>query len=302
MKIQIDATLERDMDLLIIEEFITDKEFANIFLSKVDIGDYEIEEAIHSKTDAEFGESDIVFILKVSGKRHAIHIEDKVDAMAMPNQCDRYSKRAAKDIAKGQYDSYSVLIVAPAKYLSENTEAQKYPCKVTYEELADFFRAKDGARYQYKLALIERAIIEQKNGYQYEADARMVAFCAAINEYQKENYPSLPPFSVAWWPECFSLMKGAKLLFKANKGYCDLQFKKTTIAELCSKVQNFISPRMHIVEAGKSASVRIEVKPIDFEKPFSQFSNEVDEALKALCELYELSKVVATSANSGIHA
>jgi hypothetical protein len=59
---------------------------------------------------------------------------------------------------------------------------------------------------------------------------------------------------------------------------------------------------MHIVKANKSASVRIEVKPIDFEKPFTQFANEVDEALKALCELYELSKVVATSANSGTHA
>ena len=63
MKIRLDTTLERDIDLLIIEEFITDETFAKIFLDSVGIGSsYVIDEAIHSKTDANLGESDIVFI------------------------------------------------------------------------------------------------------------------------------------------------------------------------------------------------------------------------------------------------
>ena len=99
MQIHIDTTLERDMDLLIIEEFLADRNFADIFVSKIWSNEYTIEDVYHSKRDAEYGESDIVIVLNVAGKRHALHIEDKVDAMAMPNQCNRYDDRAKKDIS-----------------------------------------------------------------------------------------------------------------------------------------------------------------------------------------------------------
>jgi hypothetical protein len=106
MEIKFDTTLERDMDLLIMEEFVCSANFAKIFLDTVGIhSDYSIEEVIHSMRDADLGESDIVFILNIDGKRHAIHIEDKIDALAMPNQRGRYSLRAEKDIASGQYDA-----------------------------------------------------------------------------------------------------------------------------------------------------------------------------------------------------
>ena len=143
MKIQFDTTLERDIDLLIMEEFVVDKAFARIFLDAVGVsGDFEIEEVIHSKTDAELGESDVVIIFNLNGRRHALHIEDKIDAIAMPRQHDRYDMRAQKDIEAGEYDSYSVVIVAPAKYLEANKEAQKYEHKVQYEQLREHFAEK----------------------------------------------------------------------------------------------------------------------------------------------------------------
>ncbi len=53
-KITIDTTLERDIDLLIIEEFISDKAFADMILSPFEIGEsYTIEQDIHSKTDVD---------------------------------------------------------------------------------------------------------------------------------------------------------------------------------------------------------------------------------------------------------
>ena len=55
MNIKIDTTLERDIDLLIMEEFISEPKFAKILLNAVGIiEDYTVEEAVHSKTDAEF--------------------------------------------------------------------------------------------------------------------------------------------------------------------------------------------------------------------------------------------------------
>lgn len=291
MKIRLDTTLERDIDLLIIEEFITDETFAKIFLDSVGIGSsYVIDEAIHSKTDANLGESDIVFILNFSGKRHALHIEDKIDAIAMPRQHDRYDLRAQKDIAEGQYDSYSVLIVAPEKYLANNKEAQKYAHHVTYEQLREHFLHGADRRSKYKLALIERAIFEQKNGYQYEANPGVVRFCTAMAAYQKKNYPKLPIGTTAWWPEYPTLLKDTKVVFKANKGFCDLQFSHTLAQDLYGRVKNLMSERMNIVQAGKSASVRITVTPIWFENRFEDKTAEVDEALEALTELYALSK------------
>lgn len=294
MNIKIDTTLERDIDLLILEEFISNPEFASIFLKAVGISDaYTIETAIHSKMDAELGESDIVFVLNINGKRHALHIEDKIDAIAMQNQSGRYHDRAKKDIAQGEYDEYSVLIVAPEKYLEANKEAHKYTHNVKYEQLQDYFSTKADIRSKYKLALIERAITDQKNGYQYEANPGMVEFCKKMNDYHKEKYPGLPAGSIAWWRYYPTVMDDVTIVFKANKGYCDLQFGHTTKEDLFPRVCESLTERMNVVPAGKSASVRIEVKPIWYENKFEDKIAEVDEALEAIYELFMLSKKIA---------
>ena len=288
MDIKFDTTLERDMDLLIMEEFICSPLFARIFLDTVGITcDYTIEQVIHSMRDADLGESDIVFILDIGDKRHAIHIEDKIDALAMPNQSGRYAKRAEKDIAAGKYDEYSVLIVAPAKYLSANQEAQKYEHQVQYEQLRDYFAAKNDLRSQYKLALIDRAIYDQKAGYQYEANPGVVSFCAAMDAYQREHYPTLPIGTQAWWRGYKTMISTATIVYKANKGFCDLQFSNCTREDLLSKVKDYLSDRMTVEKAGKSASVRITVSPVWFENRFEDKVHEVDEALGAITELYQ---------------
>ena len=294
MNFQFDTTLERDIDLLIMEEFVADNDFAQIFLDSVGITcDHVVKDVIHSKTDTDLGESDIVIILEISGKRHAIHIEDKIDALAMPRQHDRYDMRAKKDIEAGEYDAYSVLIVAPSKYLETNKEAKKYHHQVKYEQMRAFFAAKNDARSKYKLALIDRAIVEQKNGYQWEANPGVVAFCTQMNAYKKTKYPGLPDGSIAWWSGYPTLISGATIVFKANKGFCDLQFAHTAAQDLFAQIGNQLSDRMNVVQAGKSASVRIIVSPIWLENNFEDKITEVDEALDALWELYELSKKLA---------
>ena len=293
MKINFDTVLERDMDLLIMEEFISDPAFAQIFLNSIGITSaYTIEQAIHSLTDADLGESDIVFILNVDGRRYAVHIEDKVDAQAMKAQYDRYHQRASKDIAAGVYDAYAVLIVAPEKYLSVNIEAHKYEHQVSYELLRNHFDSKADIRSQYKLALIDRAIYEQKSGYQWEANPDVVQFCSAMDAYQKEHYPGLPIGTQAWWRGYKTLLPDATIVYKANKGFCDLQFSNCTPQELYPRVKEHLSERMTVEKAGKSASVRIHTQPVWFEHQFEDRIVEVDFALAAISELYELSKAL----------
>ena len=126
--------LERNMDLLFLEEFVSSPEFLEIFISKINITKAQVLEIEHSKVHSEFGESDMTVIIETNGKRHGLLIEDKIDAIAMPEQYDRYVIRGNIGIENGDYESFDVFIVAPKKYLNENNEAQKYPNKVTYEE------------------------------------------------------------------------------------------------------------------------------------------------------------------------
>lgn len=290
MEIRLDTTLERYIDLLIMEEFISEPEFARMLLSAANIlGDYTILTAIHSKTDADLGESDIVFIVNIDGNRHSLHIEDKIDAGAMPNQHDRYHLRAQKDIAAGLYDTYSVLLIAPKKYIAENKEAQKYANKLTYEQMRQHFSQNSDSRAKYKLALIDRAITVQKSGYQYEANPAMVCFCNEMIAHQKKYYPGLPLGTVAWWPEYPTLLKDTKVVLKADRGFCDLQFGHTLAEDLYPRVKDHLSDRMHVVPAGKSASVRIMVTPLPFDARFSDYQSAVNETFAALTELYNLS-------------
>ena len=56
---------ERDMDLMFLESFLTDKEFLQLFLNKAEIKGNSIEvlNVALSETDPEYGESDITVIL-----------------------------------------------------------------------------------------------------------------------------------------------------------------------------------------------------------------------------------------------
>ena len=56
---------------------------------------------------------------------------------------------------------------------------------------------------------------------------------------------------------------------------------------------------MTVEKAGKSASVRIAVSPVWFENRFEDKVCEVDEALAAMMELYQLSRTLVKQ--GGIH-
>lgn len=55
---------KRDIDLLVLEEFLANKDFAKIFLNKVGISNYKIISAYHSLLDPVYGESDIMIIIE----------------------------------------------------------------------------------------------------------------------------------------------------------------------------------------------------------------------------------------------
>ena len=75
--------------------------------------------------------------------------------------------------------------------------------------------------------------------------------------------------------EGFQPGEPARLIYKANKGYADLQFRRTNVAELQRDMQ--------VVRATKSASVRLAVPKIDFSGAPEPQQAKIRAGLKA-CE------------------
>jgi hypothetical protein len=93
IEINIPYISEKDFDLLIIEEFLSSKDFQNIFLNPIGIQDIELLSLNHSLSTID-GESDIVITFKHIVKIIGLFIEDKIDAIAIPFQYQRYEERA----------------------------------------------------------------------------------------------------------------------------------------------------------------------------------------------------------------
>ena len=58
--------LEKNMDLLFLEEFASSPDFLNLFLSKIHIDSAKVIEIEQSKVHSEFGESDMTVIIEVN--------------------------------------------------------------------------------------------------------------------------------------------------------------------------------------------------------------------------------------------
>ena len=301
MSIEIKKVYEHDMDLLIIEEFVSDRKFARIFLDKLHLSDdYTIHKVSHSLADAD-GESDITLILQYPDKKVALLIEDKIDAQTMPEQSERYHKRAQSAISRGEYDNHYVMLAAPADYHREheNDSNADYKYRVHYEEMREHFAKTGSMRAAFKVAMIDCALREKKAGYIVQEDQAVTEFWIKLRRFCKANYPRLsmvgedaPKGVAARWPEFRTSLGTSKVIYKSQSGCVDLEFPKygERVGELFAKIKGRMDASMQIEKTGKSASVRIENDrwEIDFSKPFEEREEVISEVLQAVSRLCEL--------------
>lgn len=291
---------EHDMDLLIIEEFISDRNFARIFLDKLQLSnDYVVCKVAHSLSDAD-GESDITLILQYPDKKVGLLIEDKIDAQTMPEQSARYHKRAKSAILRGEYDCYHVILVAPAEYHEEhkNDSNAVYENRVCYEELREYLNKGNDVRSAFKVAMIDTALNEKKIGYQVQEVPEVTEFWVKLRQFCEENYPKLrmvgentPKGAAAIWPEFRTTLGTVKVIYKSQKGFVDLEFPKygDNIAQLLSRIKGKMVAPMQVWKTGKSASVRIanDKWALDFSQDFEKCKSTISEILQAVSILCE---------------
>ena len=317
MKYDFGSISERDMDMLFLNALCTDKGFMKLFLKKTDLPktDYSLKEVYLSKADKD-GESDITVIVEIEDRRYALLIEDKIDALAMPDQQLRYTIRGDKAVTKQEYDEYRDFIVCSKRYYEFNEEAKKYTHFVSYEECVEYFEKSDSMMAEVWAQQIKQAITKSRKHSETEINEGANRFFNKYIDYQELNYPKLTlrteRGSNGWWAHYTTRYKNVYVYHKIPQGYVDLTFPRSaekmdglsniarTLNEALAKdLANHGLKQITVLPTGKAGVLRIEVpkfdmKAINFE---DVDKGDIDRCFYALSLFSEFANMLASAAD-----
>lgn len=294
---------ERDMDFMMMEEFCASQEFADLFLAKVGKAGAEVVRVYHSKYEKHMGESDMIVVCMWQGVRHALLIEDKIDAEAMPDQSSRYFDRAKEDVLKGEYVSYDIFITAPDNYLRYNHEARLYPNSVSYEEIETYMQTKTDVRCQFKSQMINKALERQQRGYEAVEHVKVASFWDGYMLELKNGYQHLVCTNAnkthcgnSHWVNFKSPNPASKIVHKGKQGYVDLQFggmgnDLDTLSKALSNI-NADTNGAYVAQASMSGSIRINCPKLDFKGRYEDQARNIRICLKVIDRIYNIAKEI----------
>lgn len=228
---------ERDIDLLVLEEFHVNPGFTAWFARQClpSVQTIEFIGAWHSLVDSVYGESDLTLIVKADNCAAAILIEDKIDAITMPEQANRYKRRGNKGVADGKWESFTTCMIAPKRYLEHLPPEEKYETYLSYETLADWFMSSDSViltpqRCEYRAKFITSAIEKQRRTETVPRDPLVEEFLNHYCEFVRDKYPALPaPRIIGNWAT-YNLIPladgmGVSIHHKLTQGLVELEFQ-----------------------------------------------------------------------------
>lgn len=278
MGIAIAGVSERDIDLMLLEEFQSSPKFQQWFVSQTLGAGFRIAgcpRAQRSVTHST-GESDLEIDLAAdNGAITRLMIENKVNAGLQPLQAKRYIDRGREYLASGACTAFHTVIVAPMRYFGESEASKGFEYRVTYEQIHDWFQQATelGNRRHYKLALLSSAIDKGTLGYQPEEDASVTNFWQEYWQLALERAPKLEMKKPAvkpsgsgfvLFPHPHGFTGGANIVHKLKFGYVDLQLRGmgNQINAVRVAFADALDPDMTIEQAAKSAAIRINVPKV----------------------------------------
>lgn len=287
--LQIAGVSERDIDLLLLEEFIASVEFARWFLMR--IGDeayanYNVVGAQRSVTES-VGESDVLIVLTSGADTKYLLVENKIAAGFQPRQAERYQVRGRAYQDKGLCGVYATVLVAPLSYLGDTSDHRGFDAVLSYEDLLSWFAENDalGPRARYKRALLHSAISKAKYGYQPVEDAPITDFWRSYWRLATEVAPELEmqePVSkpsgagfIHFRPS--TLPRGVTVVHKLRHGFLDLEFAGLgrQLSEIRREFGDHLLPGMTIARANKSGVIRQKVPAFDTGRDFQHQAENV---------------------------
>ena len=298
---------ERDMDLLVLESIVTDPRFCELVLEDTVYAkkSFRVLDAQLSRTEIDLGESDLTVILEIEGKRVGLLIEDKIDAIAMPDQYERYLKRGKVGIEKGDWDEFTVYIFCPQKYYCANSEAKKYMRFRSYETFKEYFDKKGDILSHVRSQQLAQAITKAKKPPEANVDKNANAFFKQYLQFQRQHYPTLDmrtsKTSSGWWPHYGTRLGDTYIYHKTQEGSVILIFPNATahmdtLQEIASWLRDHGLPGVFATTASKSIALSIDVPKLKVTEPFEHTSkSDLKACLDAVQALTDFANTVAAA-------
>ena len=289
------SVVERDVDLLLLEELHVNERFRSWFLGRV-LGPggetAKFVDAWHSVTH-ETGESDLEVDVIHDRARCRVLIEDKLDADFQTNQPIRYRERAACYVSAGECARSRTVIIAPAAYLQGKAGVDEFDAKVAYETLRDWFSSDAGLgeRGRYKAKVIGSAVTVARRGRQVVLDVQVTAFWDDYGRYVAAKAPelSMPPRQGRPKQSTYlsfimnDLHPRSSMMHKLPNGQVRIYIAgmADAVARLRERLVPHLEPDMRIDAAGKSAAVWLRVPIIEVSLPMAEQMEAVAEGVAA---------------------
>ena len=196
---------ERDVDLLLVEEFYASLPFAKWVLNQLHwtipvVGT----NVLHSKKRTRSRREIDIFVemRHPDNTTSAIMIENKLDAQEQPDQAESYQEEA--EALKDKYATVASVIVCPEDYAEQKCSfTSKFDHLITYENLAKYFRAAAetnrtssfelAQRQNFRADLIEQAVFKHRRGYTPILNEELGNFKAQYVNLLADCFPNLLP-------------------------------------------------------------------------------------------------------------
>jgi len=291
---------ERDIDLLLLEEFHSSQAFQRWFLSQIlenePSNGARLLSAEHSIHDSE-GESDLRIFFELEKSRKILFlIENKLTASFQPNQADRYQQRGISYCKNARCDEFYSVLIAPARYFGDQISLRGFDRKLSYEQLVDWFsrRGHRDARARYKVLFLKAASEKATLGYQPVADQPVTTFwrnywftaeriAPRLLMPEPGPKPARAGF-VRFRPAV--LPRGIELIHKLRHGFVDLQFNGKA-ASLERLRRNSMPVNARVVRANKSVAVRVSVGSVNAGRGFEGQESIVQKSLAVALTLLD---------------
>jgi hypothetical protein len=285
------SVAERDIDLLLMEEFYISDDFVAWFCGQVGLAEVTPAGAWHSVSDTD-GESDLLLRVVCGGKRVGVFIENKIAAPEQDLQAERYHLRGIRSREQGKIDEYVTVMCAPERYLGGLSATSVYQHRVAYERIADWYEAQQGRRAAWRHHIMREAIELGRRGYTMAVNAATTAFHLAYWEHLQKRHPKIQMArpkkrgSNSNWIilKGRDFPKGVHLCHKFDQQVMELGFSGRNIEEILAAKSDWSDDIVPVQKRG-TASLAVRVPPINMNLGIEPQLSAIEGALAAAYRL-----------------
>ncbi len=282
----VEAIQERDVDLILLEELMTDNTFCEWFVRELNLPNLtSVNGAWKSISDFGLGETDILFSYNSDNQKIFVLIENKLDATFQEEQYNRYLKRANEYLTRKECNKSFAILIAPELYCENQSDFESY---LTYESIAKKLELTGSKRNLFKSNLLHIATEKLRRGYHPVNSIPVQSFWHSYWKYKEEKHPSLimkKPDIVPHnsdWPMLYDdRLNNIVFYHKLGQGNADATFKGFP-EEVEFKIKEILPDWAKFEKHSKNFSIRVFSGKIDRTKDFNEQIDNVENGLQNL--------------------